>query len=243
MNIQDTSIHPQCPWYDMYEKFGPANVKWCEERLCALINEPLNTWSNVPFMLVGLFILFLGFKQVDRFKKIFGSAVFLMGFGSFFYHATNNYLTQIFDFIGMYLYVYLLLCLCLLNLKKITIKTSVYLYTLLVVLSVLAIPIARQNGFPYQMIVFIVNIPVFGLLLYLRKKMGQEFPTKYLVLSLGFFITAAAFSYMDVSRIICNPQHPYFQGHALWHALGAIGTYFSYLLFSEIKLKLGSYNH
>ena len=34
---------PGCPWHALAE-FGQANVKWCEQRLCAWVNEPANAW-------------------------------------------------------------------------------------------------------------------------------------------------------------------------------------------------------
>ena len=46
----------QCTWYDLTEKYGAPNIKWCEQTLCQFISEPANTWSNLGFLMVGILI-------------------------------------------------------------------------------------------------------------------------------------------------------------------------------------------
>src|SRR5205823_851454 len=61
---------PGCPWWDLHERFGEPNVKWCEERLCAMANEPANTWSNLGYLVVGAAI----FAAASRAKLPLGRA-------------------------------------------------------------------------------------------------------------------------------------------------------------------------
>ncbi|MBC7457546.1 MAG: ceramidase domain-containing protein [Bdellovibrionaceae bacterium] len=235
MNIEST-IHPSCPWHDMEQQFGPANVKWCEERICAFINEPANAWSNVLFILVGLFLIYRGIKAkktpMGKFDSRFGTIVVFMGVSSFIFHATNNFATQILDFIGMYFYIYFLLCISLYHFKLVTSRAAIYIFFGCVVVSTALIPLSVYIHFPYQAI---VGVSALGLA-FLQIKgwlSDKNYPKKHLLFCLGSFVIAAGFSYSDISRRFCDPGNHFIQGHAIWHIFGAIGTWFSYLVFSK----------
>ena len=45
-------LPPGCPW----SGFTPPNVDWCEEELCAWIVNPADTWSNLAYVVLGLFM-------------------------------------------------------------------------------------------------------------------------------------------------------------------------------------------
>jgi hypothetical protein len=236
MNIDATTIHPICPWYDMEQQFGPANIKWCEERICAFINEPANAWSNLFFLFVGAFLIYRGFKAkntpMGKFDALFGAIITFMGSASFVFHATNNFLTQIFDFIGMYFYVYFLLCISLYHFKLVSKRTALLIFFSAVVISTALIPLSRYIHFPYQAIVGIAAVTLSAL--QIRGWMtDKDYPKKYLLITLGCFIGAAGFSYLDISRTVCDPSNHFIQGHALWHIFCAAGTAFSYVVFSK----------
>lgn len=235
MNIE-ASIHPSCPWYDMEQQFGPANIKWCEERICSFINEPANAWSNLFFLVVGLFFIFRGLKSrrtpMGRFDILFGSIVTFMGLGSFIFHATNNFGTQMLDFIGMYFYIYFLLCISLYHFKIVSYRLAVSIFFGCVIASTALIPISKYIHFPYQLIVAISAI-LLALLQIRGWVTDRNYPKKYLALSLGSFIVAAGFSYSDHSRLFCDPTNHFVQGHAIWHFFCAVGTAFSYFVYSK----------
>ncbi len=225
-----------CPWYDMEQQFGPANVKWCEERVCALINEPANTWSNLFFILVGLFLIYRGYKSqtssMKKFNILFGTTVTIMGSFSFIYHATNNYFTQILDFVGMYFYVYFLLCISLYHFKMMKARNAFYAFFCFVIVSIALIPASRYIHFPYHAIVGFAAVAL--TMLQVRGWLtDKNYPKKDLLICLGFFALGAGFSYSDVSRLFCDPSNHFVQGHAIWHLCSALGTWFSYLVFSK----------
>ncbi|MBC7754438.1 MAG: hypothetical protein H7Z71_09390 [Moraxellaceae bacterium] len=62
---------------------------------------------------------------------------------------------------------------------------------------------------------------------------NRNYPKRDLSLCLSFFVVAAGFSYADISRLFCHPSNHVIQGHAIWHLLCAVGTWFSYLVFSK----------
>ena len=48
---------PGCPWFDLHARF-PPNIDWCEEKLCAVIVTPFNSWTNLAYLMVaGVFLL------------------------------------------------------------------------------------------------------------------------------------------------------------------------------------------
>jgi len=93
---------PECPWYALAE-LGPPNIKWCEERLCAWINEPANAWSNLAFVIVALMISWLarGRPAASDTLRRFAPTVALVGVCSFVFHASNTYVTQLLDYVAI----------------------------------------------------------------------------------------------------------------------------------------------
>ena len=84
---------------DTYHLIGKAS-RWCETVSGGLFREPLNTWSNIGFMISGLFIfwmisnenvktnnLFFGITPVS---VLYASVVIFLGPGSMLMHGTNT---------------------------------------------------------------------------------------------------------------------------------------------------------
>ncbi|MBU6153112.1 MAG: ceramidase domain-containing protein [Bdellovibrionales bacterium] len=224
-----TEFGPGCPWYEDFEKFGAPNVKWCEQRICALLNEPSNAWSNVAFLLVAVLVfkLALDLKKSGKSMRsalLFSGVIWVMGAFSFVFHATNNFFTQIFDFIGMYLFVFLILVMNLVRLGFIQ-KMLLLWHLAFVGLGTGALFWMRSAGLPYQFIIVggALLIIVTEILAKRREKqaMGRDF-----YLAITFFLAGAACSALDVSRTFCIPES-IIQGHAAWHLLSALGAYFT----------------
>lgn len=234
VSIFEQPIAPQCPWHNMYVEYGPANVKWCEERLCSWINEPANTWSNLGYLIVGFYLLFLAYKNKHRFDALFGSVIIFVGAMSLFYHATNNYLTQIVDFVGMFIYVFLMVCIGFFKLKILNTKQAAITYVSLIALGVLSIPVFRNLGIPYQVIVLMSGLTIAGTQTVIYRLNKKEYPLTLFLLTIMIFVIAAVFSSLDVTRKWCDPTNHYLQGHALWHLISAVAIYFSYRLFKRI---------
>jgi len=231
---------PGCPWYADFEKFGPANVKWCEERLCALINEPANTWSNLGYIFVSLWILMYARKHKLRFGQLYALVVFLVGATSFAYHATNNFMTQIVDFLGMYFMVYFLLVINFMRLGWIAPRGVAPTFAGLTVFSLVLIPILDRIAVPFQIIVAlaIVAITYTEAVNQIRgKKSGATWVVWPFWAGLGCFAVGVQFSIVDVKRIWCDPQNHWLQGHATWHWIGAIGLAFSFVYYRQFLPK------
>lgn len=228
-SIANALFGPGCPWYSWFERFGPANVKWCEETICSWTNEPANAWSNVAFFIAA----FLIYKKTPL--KKYALSVFLMGLGSFFFHASNNYFSQIIDFVGMYVWACYLLNLNLLRLQWIPEKEKNYWYFGWIVFFTVLIPLCRLIHFPYQNLIVIL-----GLLIILTElkcaKVEKDLVKNYkpLLMTLVIIIIAETLSLLDLTRVICDPKNHFIQGHAVWHVLCALATYCSASFYTQV---------
>src|SRR5712671_5207289 len=87
-----------CPW----SGHAPATISFCERRLCAWIVEPSNAWSNVAYVLVGLFIIWRNSERSRDARTAIGVGAVLIGLGSFSFHATGIRVFEIVDVSTMY---------------------------------------------------------------------------------------------------------------------------------------------
>ena len=229
---------PSCPWYEITEKTGAPNIKWCEETLCQWVSEPALTWSNLGYLIVGLFVLYLGIKNKhNAHMKQFGPIIFFMGAMSFFYHQSNFYGSQILDFIGMFFFVGWAIGMNLIRLGKIKSNQLVWFNLSLASVYTVAMHAMYVTDIKFQVIVLISGFII----------LATEFMARNVVkVKYGWFITtilvlivAFGFSISDGQRIWCDPtQHGWFsQGHAMWHWVAALGMLTIYFHYSQPALK------
>ncbi len=227
-----------CPWYEITEKTGAPNIKWCEETLCQWISEPANTWSNLGFIIIGLFILYISIKNKHNFQlKQFGPIVFFMGAMSFFYHLSNFYLSQILDFVGMYFFVGWAIGMNLVRLEKLSKKMLLWFNLVLAISLTVLMHAMYVLGVHFQVLILIFAFFILATEFLVRKKVAVSY--KWLYISLGLLGMALSFSIIDGKRIWCDSTaHGWFShGHALWHWLGSIAMYPIYLHYAQPALK------
>jgi len=231
-----------CPWYAPTELVGAPNIKWCEETLCQWVSEPANTWSNIPYLIAALFIYWsanrkgggraTSLKQAEGELLWMAPAMFIMGLGSFIYHMSNNYASQVLDFVGMFLFVFWFIILNLRRLNVLNKKNQAPVFAGLVIITTVILHVMYLNFLKIQFIVVIgvAAIALTEYLCYKKDKKEGKSDTNYRYLTIAAVIMAIAqiFSLLDLKRILCSPQNHIFQGHALWHVLGAIGLCFAY---------------
>jgi hypothetical protein len=229
---------PSCPWHDITESHGAANIKWCEETLCQWISEPANTWSNLGYLIVGLFVTYIAFsKKYHRNLKQFGPIIFLMGAGSFYYHQSNFYTSQIVDFVGMFFFVGWAIGMNLIRLGKLKYQNLLKFNLGLSAFYTLAMHIMYKTGVKFQIIVLISGFLIIGTEILARKIKQVEY--KWFYLTIITLIAAFSFSISDNRRIWCNPtDHSWIgQGHAMWHWIASIAMYFIFRHYSQPALR------
>ncbi len=231
-----------CPWYPAAELFGAPNIKWCEETLCHWISEPANTWSNGLYLILAGYIFWSATRTKQFELQWQGPAMFLMGLFSGIYHLSNNYLTQVLDFIGMYLFVYWFIILNFRRLNWVSRKNQIPLFVVLSSVSTIVLHLMYLNFIKIQFIIAaaVIVIITTEVLCFMRRIK----PIKYTFFIIGavFMALAQTASLLDAARVswICDPTNHWFQGHALWHILSAIGLTFAYKHYEQFKFSEGS---
>lgn len=96
-------IYPNSPWAALER----PNIKWCEEILISLIAAPANTWSNLAYIISGVYNFLLVRNERGRLIKLFGPVIIFLGCASFIYHAFYTLFFQFFDLVGMLMFIFL----------------------------------------------------------------------------------------------------------------------------------------
>jgi predicted membrane channel-forming protein YqfA (hemolysin III family) len=222
-----------CPWHTAREAFGYPNIKWCEQPLCSIIEEPANTWSNLAYLIVALIIIYCAKKENLKSMFYFGVGIFLMGLFSLIYHATNNWPTQLMDFVGMYFYTGAMILYNFRRMELISKANELKAYIVIFILNMLLIPLFQNVlGIPIQLIVA-VNVLTMLIQEYLIRKKDKTYQIKFWWLALITITIAETLSILDAKGIFCNPEDHVIQGHALWHVIGAISNYFTFLFYKQ----------
>lgn len=230
--VHQMTIQAGCPWYEAQQAFGAPNVNWCEPTLCALINEPANSWSNLAYLFVGVLLFF---KLSKTSLKFFSYAVFFIGLMSFIYHSTNNYLSQLGDFIGMFTMMSFLLTFNMHRLFNHLLTNFFATYWFFVFINTLIFLCFGILDLPVQKIMLINALPiiVFDLFAGFREQTLKKY--NYFTLTLVLLIVAQGFAIIDIQRIYCEPENSWLHGHVLWHLLSAMAMLFAGLHMKKIK--------
>mmetsp|Transcript_7748 Transcript_7748/g.10130 ORF Transcript_7748/g.10130 Transcript_7748/m.10130 type:complete len:188 (+) Transcript_7748:196-759(+) len=125
-----TPLEPGCPWAE----WTRPNIKWCEENLCSYITTPANTWSNLSYIVFGIWMIYDaskrksqgGKKEGSRTLTTIGFASIMVGVTSLIYHASYTAQGQFLDFVGMYMFAVIPVILNLRRLRFLTKKNGKY---------------------------------------------------------------------------------------------------------------------
>ena len=236
MSLYKNPHAPSCYWFSSAEKFGAPNVDWCEESLCHWISEPANTYSNILFLILAFYILSQALRAKQKELIWFAPAMFVIGMCSSLYHLSNNYLFQFFDFVGIYLFTLWALTLNLRRLKLISSQHQIITMVTLVVIFSSLVHIMYLNNFYYQILIVLIALMIITteFMCYIKNK-GSSY--RYLLIGFLIIFIAQVFSQLDRYRVLCDSKNHFFQGHAIWHLLAAIGLTFTYKHFEQFNFR------
>lgn len=209
-----------CPW----SSFAPGTLQFCETQLCAWIVSPAETWSNIPYLLIGLGLWFSGVKNHDVRARVFGFFAVVVGLFSFLYHMSHIDWLEIMDlgsmlFLGIYLLRENTARLGWLSPDK---KTSFDL-----VLGAFSFFLVAYLEGTDRIMVFgsLVTVALwFEALIWVRTRRLKErdlIEYRFLIVSLAIFLVSLTFWILDFTRLWCEPSNHYWSGHAIWHVLNA----------------------
>ncbi len=232
VNLSPPVTGPQlaegCPW----STWMPPNLAWCEERLCQWIVTPANAWSNLAYLVAAAWIAYEVKKRKESgVLKLYAPAALIVGTSSFIYHASYTFFFQVFDFFGMYLFIFLPLVTQLRSLSWIEEKNTLPIYiggslfftALTVAFYFLGVPAQALIALLILIIITLESIRRSNRRAQALSWNGHEF-----AIGLGFLVSGAALSALDISGKFCEPTNHWLQGHSLWHICTAITVIFVY---------------
>ena len=220
-----------CPW----DGFEHASISFCEQRLCSWIVEPANTWSNIGFVLVGLWILWKEARSRRPDLLMVGVTAVFVGINSALFHATGTRWGEVVDVSAMYLISSLFIVLSAQRLWNISSVFMISSYVVLAGSTSAAMVFSGSNG----IILFALHITAAVLLesaFFKRSKDSVKF-TNLAFMAICFSVAFTSWK-LDISKVICNPDNHIFGGHALWHFGNALCLWFYYGYQSQFKKHL-----
>ena len=215
--MNETSL--ECPWAHYQQGHFPI----CEEKVCGWIRQPANTYSNVAFFILGLYLIYLYYKKRSQHGLGLGLITVLIGAASFIAHASAIKFFGFFDFAAIYaMFAYFAA-------KNLIYTKYTKQQNTLIVFFWFFIPTILILFYFGEMRELIFACSVIGLLKWeaqILKKQNKDFLVSSMKKLLVTFTLAATCLALDASKLICEPNNHYFQFHACWHILNAISLYF-----------------
>jgi hypothetical protein len=218
-----------------WSNFQPATMAFCEQRLCSIIAEPANTWSNIGYLLVGIYVCWLAKREGFLRLLPIGVIAVLVAIGSTFFHASGTFIGEVVDLFAMFLFANFMLCFNLNRLVGIKGGVLVALYALLT-FAALALMLYVN---PIGILAFTVLVTI-ALLLEIKiyrnlRPNGADY--RYLWYLIFTFGLSYGIWRLDVHHIVCNPHNHMLQGHSLWHLLNCFCFYFLYKFYQQFFYK------
>jgi len=215
---------PGCPWYDLHRRF-PPNIDWCEEKICALVVTPFNSWTNLAYLIAAVLMWAAARHTRDATLRLFAPATALTGITSFVYHQSLNAFSQVLDFFGMYAFCVLLLMANLHRMRRWpTGARALHLYGLAVVALTSLTAVSFMLGLPAQATVALLIV-----LIIWSELVQSAASRRYFWLSVLAMGIAAALSALDLTRVWCNAANHWFQPHGAWHIVTALAIYLAFM--------------
>lgn len=226
-----------CPWSEL-SHWAPPTVKWCEAQVCSWVVEPANTWSNLAYIAFGVWLLLRGRRSGERMDTIFGAAQVVVGLSSLVYHASYTFVLQVFDFMGMYVFMGLLVTFNLVRMRALGRERLWPVYVGAVAALTAATPFIAKTSFPIQGIVGVLVLGTLATEALARGRAEQPIAYRWFFVSLALIAAAATCSALDASRIWCDPENHFVQGHAVWHVLSSMSLFASWAFYRQFAPQL-----
>ncbi len=217
-------------------------MKFCESGYPGLIKQPVNTFSNLGFIFVGIGVAWSQsksqfaeknniFTRTVFFPTFFASIAVLLGPGSMALHATTTRIGGLLDLLSMYLIASFIFSYAVTRLFKWRSKgfTMTFIFALSTQLYVQTLPyeipfVGVIGSFCFG--VFLILTGLIELFSYQYRKV--EMDIKYGIASmLTMFLATFVWGMSLTDGPWCDPSS-LIQGHGIWHILNAFAIYFLY---------------
>jgi len=216
--------------------FYYPTINYCEHNITGLIAQPANSWSNLAYVLIGLYLILNIKKSSSKLLYIFPLFPILIGICSFIYHASYSFWGQFLDLTSMFLFSSYLIILNLSRLKF-NLRKLFFIYFLINLVS-LGWLYFHPTMFSFNSGIIIFSLHIFSLFLleyYIYKKM-HNYSLRPAMRALIIMAVAFMFWIFDLSRLWCHPiSFHYINGHALWHIINSFVFIYLYKFYQQFK--------
>ncbi len=216
----DPRAVPPAPAGSPWSGWALPDMKHCEANLAGWIAAPANTWSNLAYVAVGLWILRHARRGGALSARGLGPVSILVGATSFAFHMSYTFAGQVLDYAGMFILLGWAVSRAMLRDGRLDERGAGRFWAGFVALSLLALFILRAAGAGIQIIILAetLALAVFELRLMTAKRDAPSYGAFWLML--GLLAAAYACWHLDHVDAFCRPES-LFQLHAVWHVLTA----------------------
>ena len=210
-------MQPTCPWSSWEPSINL--IQFCEQPLCAWVQTPSNTWSNLAYLVCGLWAMRVAIGAGRRDLLGIAGAAFAVFAGSSFFHMSGTRVGQIFDIAAMFTFSTFALVH---NIERVRARpfparTSAALYWAICLPSMAALLIPKV-GIP----LFALHVVgIVGTEIHCHRHRNEGISYRPLVWLVGLFAVSFAFWIADAAHVACGPTDHLVNGHSLWHVLNA----------------------
>lgn len=232
------------------------NDCYCERLHPGMVKQPINTWSNLGFMLAGLVILLMvgnsgldpatepnPMKAASTLAILYGAVVIYLGPGSMFFHASMKQWGGWLDTFSMVIFTSFLF---LYDLLHTILNAGDAVFIVLWVIANVALaawtwwmdknrPGTKILGLTPGSFTFGAFAVLWALLqiLVLAGTGGAGRSATFFILAIISFGSAfVVWHFSKTGGPLCKPDS-WLQGHGLWHLLGALTAFFIFLYFQS----------
>lgn len=227
---------------------GPVDEFFCEcATLKSLIREPINTWSNLPFLFFAVVFLLTGIRDIRNYSRVnmmsylpiysflFALGGFYLFISSTFFHMSLTKIGEQLDMSGVFFVVSLPFIYNLhkaYNIRRFSnpVRTTkktlkIFLTTFLVLITVLTI--FKWELQTLVVVPILILLTAAGIVHMILKHPGNS-DVRLLIISAVLLLIGGTFFLLDNHSSLCR-ENSFFQCHAIWHICCSSAWYFLYL--------------
>jgi hypothetical protein len=235
--VIDTMNAPHA-WTDWPPDYCRTVNCYCEPIRDRLVAQPVATYSNLGFIVAGLFIIVTSLRAPAStanpmaankgYAVLFGISMICTGLFSFFYHASLTKVGDLFDLMGMFLFTGFLALYGFARLRPMSGPAFISAYIILNI--VLAIGLIVAYGLQQVYFLILIVVAVASETLHLRRHQ-PNIKARFMGLALLVFALGGSVWVMDGSGLLpCNPTAP-FTWHGVWHLSAALAGALMFLYY------------
>lgn len=231
----DPRIVPPLPAGSPWSGWALPDIKHCEANLGGWITAPANAWSNLAYVLVGLWLIKKAREDGDSPAAAMGPIAIAVGVGSFAFHASYTFFFQVFDYIGMFLYILWVMVFAVRRLGKLGAASQARAYWGSVAASIVLLLAFRGLGWPIQTLFAAQVVATVALELGLWASGRESVRYAGLAATVALFAAGQVFWHLDHADFFCRPDSHLVQGHAAWHLITSLCFVTSYYFYRQFR--------